>query len=144
MTPEAELEPIPFQIPKTVNTPSPPSIKPIIWCFAIFSVRKNIKRNIKVVSGVPALIIPARTDVTRCSAYAKRIPGKTFSRSDTNQSAAQVERSVGSLIPRTLTIKRRAIAPSAHLPKATPTGVRNSRPSFMNINEHPHTKPRAK
>jgi hypothetical protein len=38
---------------------------------------------------------------------------------------------------------RRARAPRAQRPKATPNGVRNSRPNLIKINEHPHTQPRA-
>ena len=95
-------------------------------------------------SGVPALIIPARTVVTRCCAKANRIPGNTFSSSETIQRTSQVLRSDGSLTPRIYTIKSRAMAPRAHLPNATPTGVKNSSPSFMNTNEQPQTNPSAK
>jgi len=35
------------------------------------------------------------------------------------------------------------MAPSAHLIKATPNGVRNSRPSSINITEHPQEIPKA-
>ena len=38
----------------------------------------------------------------------------------------------------------RVAAPSAQRPKATPNGVKNSRPSLMKIKEQPHTKPRAR
>ena len=37
----------------------------------------------------------------------------------------------------------RVSAPSATPPKATPTGVKNSRPNLMKINEHPQVIPSA-
>jgi hypothetical protein len=35
-------------------------------------------------------------------------------------------------------------APRAQRPKATPNGVKKSRPSLIKIKEHPQTKPRAR
>lgn len=97
-----------------------------------------------VANGVKELIIPARTVVTSCWAYANKNPGKTFRSSETTQRINQVLSSVGSLIPRIFTINNRTIAPRAHLPNATPTGDKNSRPSLINTKEDPQTKPRIK
>ena len=106
--------------------------------------KKKINKNINVANGVKALMIPARTVVTSCWAYANKNPGKTFSKSETIQRINQVLGSVGSLIPRTFTISSKIIAPRAHLPKATPTGVKNSRPNLIKTKEDPQTKPRSK
>ena len=144
MTPLVDPAPSPFQIPNTVKTPIPPRIKPTICWAAIFSDLKKIKRNIRVDNGVQALIIPARTVVTSCWAYANKNPGKTFRSSETTQRINQVLESVGSLMPRIFTISNRIIAPRAHLPKATPTGFRNSSPNLIKTKEDPQTKPSSK
>ena len=94
-------------------------------------------------SGVHAFMIPANTDVTLTSANANKNPGIIFKSSETTQRASQVLFSVGNLRPRIRTIIKSVIAPSEQRPKATPTGVRNSSPSLINMNEQPQTSPSA-
>ena len=98
---------------------------------------------IRVISGVTALIIPANTEVTLVSANAKRTPGMTLSNSATTHKCIQILLSVGSETLRDLAMINSAIAPREVRPKATPTGVRNSRPNLMKMKEHPHTVPSA-
>jgi hypothetical protein len=86
-------------------------------------------------------MIPAKIDVTFVSARAKRIPGIELSRSETTQIWKRVLGARGRWIPRIREIMKRVTAPSAHRPKATPKGVRNSRPSLMKIKEQPQMKP---
>ena len=83
-------------------------------------------------------------DVTFVCASAKRTPGTEFRSKETIQSLIQIFGSLGSANFRTLRNITRVNAPSAHLPKATPKGVRNVRPCFMKRNEQPQTKPSAK
>jgi hypothetical protein len=99
---------------------------------------------ISVISGVTALIIPAKIDVTSVSAKAKRTPGITFNRRDTTHRCVHNFPDFGSGIFLYLAQANNVAAPSAHLPKATPNGVRKSRPSLMKIKEHPQTTPRAR
>jgi hypothetical protein len=47
-------------------------------------------------------------------------------------------------IPLILAKMTRVKAPSAHRPKATPNGVKNSSPNLMKIKEQPHTTPKAR
>jgi len=107
-------------------------------------VRIAISEAITVASGVQALMMPAKIDVTRCSAYANKIPGITFNNKETIQRISQVFRPFGSENPRAFKIIKSVNEPRAHRPKATPCGVRNSNPNFMNMKEQPHTKPRAR
>jgi hypothetical protein len=52
-------------------------------------------------------------------------------------------RSLGKEIPFILAYARSARAPSAQRKKATPKGVRNSRPNLIKMKEQPQTQPRA-
>jgi hypothetical protein len=97
----------------------------------------------KVISGVTALMIPAKIEVTSVSATANRIPGITFSKSETTHKWRHVDLSRGSRKPITLSAINNVIAPKAQRPNATPNGVRNSRPNLIKINEQPQTTPKA-
>lgn len=96
-----------------------------------------------VINGVTALMIPARIEVTLVSANAKRNPGITLSKSETTQRWIQIVRPLGSPIPLKRAHNTNVSAPNETRPNATPTGVKNSSPSLININEQPHTTPKA-
>jgi hypothetical protein len=97
----------------------------------------------KVISGVTALIIPARIEVTSVSATANRIPGITLSNNETTQRCSHIIRLLGSEIPLKRAQNTNVRAPNETRPNATPIGVRNSRPNLMKIKEQPQTTPKA-
>jgi len=88
-------------------------------------------------------MIPARIEVTSVSATANRIPGITLSKSETTHKWRQVDLSRGKCKPITLSAINKVIAPKAQRPKATPNGVKNSRPNLIKMNEQPQTTPKA-
>jgi hypothetical protein len=98
----------------------------------------------RVMRGVTALMMPARIEVTSVSARANNTPGITFSKSETTQRCAHNFPDFGSEIRLYLAQANKVRAPSAQRPKATPNGVKKSRPSLMNINEQPQTTPSAR
>ena len=112
-------------------------------CALPISSRKAIKITESVISGVVALRIPAKIEVTCVSASAKSTPGTELSKSEITQRCNHTFTSFGKVKrwPITRTIK--VMAPSAHLIKATPNGVKNSNPNLMKMNEHPQTTPSA-
>lgn len=95
-------------------------------------------------SGVVALSIPARIEVTSVSASAKSTPGMELSKSEIIHRCNQILISRGNVKRRAITIIINVIAPSAHRTKATPNGVKNSNPNLIKMNEHPQTTPSAK
>ena len=84
------LWPSPLQTPRTVNTPRPPVRSPINWNPFGLSSLNAINMTMRVARGVVALIIPAKTDVTRTSAYANKMPGMILRVRATNQSLSQM------------------------------------------------------
>jgi hypothetical protein len=96
-----------------------------------------------VISGVTALIIPAKIEVTSVSATANKIPGITLSKSETTHKWRQIDLSLGNRKPIIFSAINKVIAPNAQRPKATPNGVKNSRPNLIKMNEQPQTTPKA-
>jgi hypothetical protein len=91
---------------------------------------------------VTALIIPANIEVTLVSASANKIPGITLSKSETTKRCAQILLFLGSFTLVIFEIKTSVIAPRKQRPNATPIGVRNSKPFFINRNDIPQVIPR--
>ncbi|CAB5034036.1 unannotated protein [freshwater metagenome] len=88
-------------------------------------------------------MIPARIDVTDCSATGNKYPGITLSVIAGKVKCAHVLTSRGKAIFLIRAYVTSVKAPSATPPNATPTGVKNSRPSLMKINEQPQVMPSA-
>jgi hypothetical protein len=88
-------------------------------------------------------MIPAKIEVTLVSASAKRIPGITFRRSAITSKCPQILGSLGSSTLFDLAMIIKVSAPNEQRPKATPRGVRNSKPCLINRNDIPHVMPKS-
>ena len=86
----------------TVATPMNPNAKPIncvcfgFWLLSITRIAST------VISGVTALIMPAKIEVTLVSAIANKIPGTTFNNMATTSKWPQIFGSFGSSTLRAL------------------------------------------
>jgi hypothetical protein len=89
-------------------------------------------------------MIPAKIEVTSVCALANSTPGIEFNNSETTQSFNQILGSFGRLSFLNLRNINKVNAPSAHLPKATPNGVKKLNPCLINKKEQPQTKPNAR
>ena len=96
----------------------------------------------RAISGVHALMIPARIEEIWVSPYANSVNGMLQNRSPTTARCRQTRRSRGSRVPVARATASSTSAPIAARPNATPIGESDWRPSLMNRNEQPQMPPR--
>ena len=102
-----------------------------------FSSGKASRITASVVSGVAALMMPARTDETCVSPMAKSVNGTLFISIATTNRWRHVERLRGSRAPAMADTTTSALAPMASRTNATCTGASICSPSLIHQKEQP-------
>jgi hypothetical protein len=137
-TDEIELFPIPLQTSTKIPIPRNETAKPKICFLEIFSLLKITETSKIVIAGVVALTSPARVELTRVSARAKRKLGAEFSSSDKTPRWIQSFEGLGReilFIAHHVTSVRN---PKKDLKKVISIGEKLSSATLMKRNEVPH------
>src|SRR5437763_7945919 len=136
--------PTPRHTPSTVRTPRKPNRIPAVRRTVISSVRNTSAATGSAISGVVAFQIPARTEATRCSPYAKRVNGAAAPMTPTTARCPQTRGLRGS---RTRVSSRTAStvrAPATRRPSETYIGCNCRIPTLMNRKLDPQMKASAR